>query len=87
MSRKIAARSEQFQLKLPTSMPEVVSTDAAELEAETQKWAWEATRLYRQYLVAMVATVLAGATLLFLYASPILAPMFGDMYFLGSRSI
>ena len=71
----------------PTSMPEVVVADRAAYQAESLKWSRKAASLYRQYILAMAATVLTVAAVVVLWALPLIAPLFGDMYLFGSPSV
>ncbi len=87
MVKRVARIEVKTNPWLSTAMPAIGAPDIAEPDAEVQKWARKSTVLYRQYLVALAATVATAATFLFLMAQPLLAPLLGDVYFFGSSPV
>nr|WP_321986098.1 hypothetical protein [uncultured Lichenicoccus sp.] len=74
-------------LRVAAFMPAIVTPDISKLQTEVHKWDRRATMLYRGYLRAAVVAVAAVGGVLILFAPPLLAPMLGDVYFLGSRAV
>ena len=87
MPKPSVCRKNQLQPLLSTTMPVIIPPNPVKMEAETRKWERKATILYRQYLLALAATVVASAALLVLLALPLLAPIFGDAYLFGSPPV